>query len=202
MNNGQQNASPANTSQAMSRRKQAMWQSRSVMQSGGNMNTPPYDELKSLTRKRLRLLWQQANLGGTFSGEDAHFVQAMREHLEYADLWGHLDELSDEQIERDGTNPILHINIHTTIENQLAMGQPAEIGQAIEGLMQQGLSRHEAIHRVGTALADEIFHILKDERPFDEAGFVRKLQRLVKPPMPHPLKTSRPSRRRAKGRYR
>ena len=126
------------------------------------MDTPPFDELKSLTRKRLRLLWQQANLGGTFSGEDAHFVQAMRDHPEYADLWGHLDELSDEQIERDGTNPIMHVNIHTTIENQIADGDPPITGKTVQALMRQGLSRHEAVHRVGAVLTEEIWHILQD----------------------------------------
>jgi len=168
------------------------------------MNETPgsYGEMKSLTRQRADLIWEEAQLGEEISEEDARLVQAMRDHPEYADLWGRLGELSDEQIQRDGTNPILHITIHQTIENQIAIGKPKETAQAIEALMQQGLSRHEAIHRVGTVLADEIFHILKDERPFDEAGFVRKLQRLVKPAMPHSPRTSRPPRRRAKGRYR
>jgi hypothetical protein len=162
----------------------------------------PYDEMKSLTRQRADLIWEMAQSGGELSDEDARLVQAMHDHPEYADLWGHLGELSGEQIERDGTNPILHVSIHQTIENQIAIGEPKETAQTVEALMQQGLDRHEAIHRVGTLLADEIFHILKDERPFDEASFVRKVQRLAKPAMPHPLKTTRPPRRRAKGRYR
>ncbi len=162
----------------------------------------PYEEMKSLSRQRADLIWEEAQLGEELSDEDTRLVQAMRDHPEYADLWGHLGELSDEQIQRDGTNPILHITIHQTIENQIVIGEPKETAQTVEALMQQGLDRHEAIHRVGTVLADEIFHILKDKRPFDEAGFVRKLQRLVKPAMPHPLKTSRSPRRRAKGRYR
>ena len=162
----------------------------------------PYDEMKSLSRQRADLIWETGESGEILEDEEARLVQAMRDHPEYADLWGRLGELSDEQIQRDGTNPILHITIHQTIENQIAIGKPKETAQAVEVLMQQGLSRHEAIHRVGTVLADEIFHILKDERPFDEAGFVRKLGRLVKPAKPHPPKTSLPPRRRAKGRYR
>ena len=165
------------------------------------MNENPYDELKGLTRQHADLTWEMGESGEFLEDEDARLVQAMRDHPEYADLWGRLGELSDEQIQRDGTNPILHITIHQTIENQIAIGKPKETAQTVEALMQQGLSRHEAIHRVGTVLADEIFHILKDERLFDEAGFVRRLQRLVKPAMPHPPKTPRP-RRRLKGRYR
>jgi hypothetical protein len=159
------------------------------------MSQNPYEELKELTRHRTRLIWQTANLGGQLSDEDARLVQAMREHPEHADLWGHLDELSDEQVERDGTNPIAHIHIHVVIENQIANGDPKETAQTVEALMRQGMSRHDAIHAVGTVLADEIFHILKDKRPFDEAGFVRKLKQLVKPGASRTW-------RRAKGRFR
>lgn len=160
------------------------------------MDTFPQDELRSLTRKQLRLVWQNANLGGTFSSEDARLVQAMRDHPEYTDLWDHLDELSDEQIERDGTNPIMHIYIHSTIENQIANGTPPIMGETVKALMRQGLSRHEAIHRVGTVLAEEIYHLLKDKLPFDEPVFEHKLKQVVKSDLAHRHK------RRPKGRYR
>ncbi|HET7091552.1 MAG TPA: DUF1841 family protein [Anaerolineae bacterium] len=155
-----------------------------------------YRELKALTRQRIRLIWEKAQLGGSLSDEDAHLVEAMREHSEYTDLWGQLDHLSDEQIERDGTNPILHVIIHQTIENQIAGGEPEQTGRTVEALMRQALSRHEAIHRVGEVLAGEIWHILKEDRPFDEAGFVRKLRRLAKPGAAHSDHAPRPHRRR------
>jgi hypothetical protein len=104
----------------------------------------------------------------------------MREHPEYTDLWGRLDELSDEELERTGTNPIAHIIVHQTIENQIAGGEPREVRRVVKKLMRQGLSRHEAIHRVGSVLAGEIYHILKDNRPFDEAGYVRQLRQLMR----------------------
>jgi hypothetical protein len=54
------------------------------------------------------------------------------------------------------------------------------VRRVVEALMRQGLSRHEAIHQVGRVLSEEIFHLLKDERPFDEAGYIRKLRQLVR----------------------
>jgi len=142
-------------------------------------SSDPYREMKALTRRRIRLVWEMALLGGHLEDEDARLVKAMREHPEYADLWGRLDELSDEQIERDGTNPIMHVYIHQLIENQIAGGEPKEVGQTVEELMRRGLSRHEAVHRVGTVLSGEIWHILKENRPFDEQGVARQLRRLV-----------------------
>jgi hypothetical protein len=164
-----------------------------------------FGELKALTRHRTRRIWEMAQSGGSLSDEDARHVQAMRKHPEYADLWGHLDELSDEQIERDGTNPIMHINIHTTIETQIADGEPKETGEMVEALMRQGLERHEAIPRVGTVLAEEIYDILKNKREFDRAGYVHRLKQLVESGAPrtavHFGRVSHP-RRRLKGKYR
>ena len=165
------------------------------------MNENPYGELKGPTRQRADMIWEAGESGENLEDEEARLVHAMRDHPEYADLWGRLGDLSDEQIQSDGTNPILHITIHQTIENQIAIGKPKETAQTIEALMRQGLDRHEAIHRVGTVMAGEISHILQGKRLFDETGYIRKLRRLVEPAMPHPPKTSRP-RRRLKGRYR
>jgi hypothetical protein len=139
-------------------------------------DTDPYREMKTLTRQHLRLVWEGAQLNMPFTGEEARLVSVMREHTEYSDLWGQLDE----EIERDGVNPILHITIHSIIENQIADENPEEVRQVFEALVRQGLSRHEAIHRVGRVLSDEIFHILNEDRPFDESGYVRKLRWLVR----------------------
>jgi hypothetical protein len=139
----------------------------------------PYREMKTLTRQRLRLVWERAQLNVPFAGEEARLARAMREHPEYGDLWERLDELPDEEIERGGVNPILHVAVHSTIENQIAGGEPKEVRRVVEALIRQGLSRHEAIHRVGSVLSEEIAHVLKRDRPFDEPGYVRKLRQLV-----------------------
>lgn len=140
----------------------------------------PYQELKTLTRQHMHLVWKSAQLGVSFTGEKARMVKAMREHPEYYDLWERLDKVSDEEIERDGVNPILHVTIHSIVENQIAGGGLKEVGQATEALMRRGLSRHEAIHEIGSALSEEIYHTLKNQRPFDEAAYVRALKKLVR----------------------
>lgn len=54
------------------------------------------------------------------------------------------------------------------------------MGRVVKVLMRPGLSRHEAIHRVGSVLAGEIYHILQGNRPFDESGYVRQLRQLIR----------------------
>lgn len=137
-------------------------------------------DLKALTRLHLRLIWEMAQLGGPLNDEDAQTVRAMREHPEYAALWPRLDTISDAELERDGVNPIMHIVIHNTLENQLANNDPPVTGEVLAALMAQGLSRHEAAHRIGGVLAEEIFGIVKNDRPFDPAGFERKLRELAR----------------------
>jgi hypothetical protein len=139
-----------------------------------------YREMKALTRQHIRLVWEAAQLDMPVTDEDARLVSVMRDHPQYDDLWGRLDELTDEAIEREGVNPLLHISIHSTIENQIADGNPKQVRQIVSALMRQGLTRHEAIHRVGKVLSDEIFSILQENRPFDEQDYIRKLRRLVK----------------------
>jgi Domain of unknown function (DUF1841) len=139
----------------------------------------PLQALKAVSRYRMRLIWQMGQRGLPLGEEDGRLVSAMREHPEYGQMWDRLDELSDAEIERDGTNPIMHVIVHTVIENQLLMGEPKEVGRVYKALLRQGLARHEVIHRLGSALIGEVFHILKDKRPFDEANYVRKLRELL-----------------------
>ena len=73
----------------------------------------------------------------------------------------------------------MHIMIHTTLENQLAENDPPVTGEVLEALLAQGLSRHEALHRMGGALVEEIFGVLQEGRPFDVAGYNRKLRELM-----------------------
>jgi len=68
-------------------------------------NPKAMENLKAATRQLARLTWQMAQSGAPLKGEQATLAKVMREHLEYADIWEHLDELSDEEIERDGVNP-------------------------------------------------------------------------------------------------
>jgi hypothetical protein len=58
--------------------------------------------------------------------------------------------------------PTLHAAIHTVVESQLALGEPVVI-DALARLRSEGLTRHEAVHATGMALADQIYDLLKDQ---------------------------------------
>jgi hypothetical protein len=139
-------------------------------------------QLRALSRQRMRMIWEMSGLDESrLSEEDRGLVEAMRLHPEYYDLWGRLDEVSDEELERDGSNPILHIIIHQTVENQIAANEPPETAKTLERLLSQGKTRHEAVHEIGIVLAEEMFGIMTTKQPYNEQRYIRKLRRLIKP---------------------
>jgi hypothetical protein len=54
----------------------------------------------------------------------------------------------------------MHALIHTVVENQIALGESA-IVESLARLRAEGLSRHDAIHAIGSVLAEQIFHTAK-----------------------------------------
>jgi hypothetical protein len=54
----------------------------------------------------------------------------------------------------------LHATIHTIVENQLALNDEPVV-RALARLMGEGLSRHDAVHAVGSLVAEQIYDLLK-----------------------------------------
>ena len=85
--------------------------------------------------------------------------------------WLALDE--DERIERvkvyhrradpSLVKPELHAIIHMVIENQVALGDELPVRRTLERLVAEGLSRHEAVHAVGSLLSGQLFGAFNDE---------------------------------------
>jgi hypothetical protein len=75
-------------------------------------------------------------------------------------------------------NARLHAAVHAVVENQLALGQPPHVRAALERLMAQGMTRHEAVHEVGTVVSELIFDLVKKKRPFDPAAYAEALDGL------------------------
>ncbi len=75
-------------------------------------------------------------------------------------------------------NPRLHAIMHLIVENQLAEGMETTRSN-LDRLCRDGLSRHEAIHAIGSVVAEDIFEILQSKKPHDQKAYARKLEALV-----------------------
>ena len=54
----------------------------------------------------------------------------------------------------------LHATIHAIVENQLALEDQTMVRATLQRLTEAGLTRHEAIHAVGSVLAEHINDLL------------------------------------------
>ena len=57
-------------------------------------------------------------------------------------------------------NPRLHALIHTVVENQLAM-PVHEVQRTLDRLLGEGLDRHEAVHAIGSVLAEHLHALME-----------------------------------------
>jgi len=139
-----------------------------------------YAELRHLTYTRLGLIWDMVMAGAELEGENAVFAEILKQHPEYFDIWERAAVLDPhEEVLRDEASPFAHVAIHQIVANQIANRDPSQTAETAEALMQAGYTRHEAIHAIGAILAQEMFEILRDKRPFDEAGYVEALRDLA-----------------------
>ncbi len=58
----------------------------------------------------------------------------------------------------------LHATFHTIVENQLAANEPVVV-ETLKRLRNEGLSRHDAVHAIGSVLAVQVYDALKGEQP-------------------------------------
>jgi len=58
----------------------------------------------------------------------------------------------------------LHATFHTVVENQLAANEPVVV-ETLKRLRNEGLSRHDAVHAIGSVLAARVYDLLKREQP-------------------------------------
>ena len=101
------------------------------------------------------------------------------EHPEYH------DELADEAaalqavytVEEGRTNPFLHLSMHLTIEEQVAIDQPTGIRQAVQLLASRRGSLHEAHHEVMECLGEMIWASQRSGLPPDGLAYIEAVRR-------------------------
>jgi hypothetical protein len=76
----------------------------------------------------------------------------------------HLVEEYHRKMKIEIPDMMLHSAIHTTIENQIAMGDELPVRAKLEALMVEGLDRHDAIHAIGSVLAEHLYNLVNEKR--------------------------------------
>jgi hypothetical protein len=74
-------------------------------------------------------------------------------------------------------NARIHAAVHVTVENQLAERYGPTV-ETLDRLRREGVSRHDAIHAIGTIVVGEMNDMARDKRSFDSDAYERELNAL------------------------
>ncbi len=80
-------------------------------------------------------------------------------------------------VEDGRTNPFLHLSMHLTIEEQLAIDQPTGIRQAVELLAAKRNSLHDAHHEVMECLGEMVWASQRSGLPPDGLAYLEAVRR-------------------------
>jgi hypothetical protein len=122
--------------------------------------------------------WAKARAGLPLEPVEAQIVQILRMHPEYQ---GAL-EAPDAILERDylpeagESNPFLHLGLHIAVLEQLSVDRPAGIRKLHRNLS-AAADVHEADHRIMHCLAEALWRVQRDGKPFDEKGYLKCVRR-------------------------
>ncbi|HYC47399.1 MAG TPA: hypothetical protein VED01_18140 [Burkholderiales bacterium] len=71
-----------------------------------------------------------------------------------------------------------HSIIHAVVENQLAQNDEPVV-RALVRLTKQGLSRHDAIHAIGSVVTTQIFDALQSKQPVQRDAYYAEIETLT-----------------------
>lgn len=74
-------------------------------------------------------------------------------------------------------NAQLHAVIHVVVENQLALGEEVVV-RTLARLQAEGLDRHDALHAIGSVLADNLYELMREHSVATGEAHLRYLERL------------------------
>jgi len=80
------------------------------------------------------------------------------------------------------TNPRLKASFLQVVDTQLDSNDPPETRQTFDRLVAQGISQTDAKLYIAQAVCIEVFSVLKNKTPFNQARYVKNLQRLPEEP--------------------
>jgi hypothetical protein len=75
----------------------------------------------------------------------------------------------------------MHTMFHVVVENQIALGDDIPARKTLGRLMREGLSRHDAVHAIGSVIASHLFNLIKHGPTSKDsnADYYRQLEELT-----------------------
>jgi hypothetical protein len=118
--------------------------------------------------------WRKQHAGLPLDAMEAKAAPWVAEHPEYdADLSDLDAALAASYTVEDGrTNPFLHLSMHLSISEQVAIDQPTGIRQAVQLLASRRGSLHDAHHEVMECLGEMLWASQRSGLPPDGQAYI------------------------------
>lgn len=125
-------------------------------------------------------VWERMKREEDLSGDSELIADAMRAHPEFDSLWPQGEAAFHPQ-EIDGyvVNPLIHTGLHVAVEKQLFQQDPEEVEVVFKALLEKGVPRHEAIHRIAGLWGNLYFLSVRRGGPLEETVYVEELKLLM-----------------------
>jgi len=145
------------------------------------MKTETEKILDQLLLKDLFVVWEHAKTGelNDLNELDRQLAGIMLEHKEiyYAGFENPREESIDECAPGNDIDPYIHVIFHTVIEHQLKTGDPPQVKQFSDSMLQQGVARHEVMHLIGCFLSELLYGVIVEDQVFDQQRYETLLER-------------------------
>ena len=131
---------------------------------------------RSKQRQYLKQAWGKYTKQEQLEPLELQLAKIVEKHPEYQNL---INNLNSEYFPEQGSvNPFLHINLHLTLQDQLAMDQPKGIRGIHNKLLVKIKDEHEVEHLMMEHIAEMIFNAQKNNAAFDLDGYIQALKQL------------------------
>ena len=125
--------------------------------------------------------WRKVRAGEVLTPMEAIARDWLVQHPEYDSAFSDLDAAlaADYSVERGQSNPFLHLSMHLSIAEQVAVDQPPGIRAAYLALAQK-LGEHDAHHALMECLGQMIWNSQRSGLPPDGQAYVECARRALK----------------------
>jgi hypothetical protein len=123
--------------------------------------------------------WAKARSGQPLEPLETQIVQILRMHPEYLGALEEPDGILDRDYlpEAGESNPFLHLGLHIAILEQTSIDRPAGVRKLHRNLTAATGDVHEADHRIMECLAEALWRVQRDGKPFDDKAYLKCVRR-------------------------
>ena len=118
-----------------------------------------FSPTRNQARELFFLTWEKYCAGEVLEGLEATALEVILLHPEYHALLGQRERNIDRDYLPDSgqLNPFLHLSLHLSVAEQLAINQPTGIRGLYEALLAQRSDRHAALHVILECLGETVW---------------------------------------------